>query len=389
MPNNGQVGYQPRNTPAERRAFFELQRRLVELEEGGGGGEPGPPGPAGPTGPAGSTGPAGPTGPAGAAGSLLLNGAGQPDPGFGVTGDYYTDTTNGILYGPKSATGWGVQQRPTISGASSTATGTFDEVGARYRFLRAGRVLGCRYHRNNTAVASLTVKAWKDSTQIKTAEIVDNQGVVTGFFTVTFPTPVVVAADETWTFTMAATGTGALPYTSTAQTVADTADVTFIEYRNIGTFNVYPASIATNIHHVEPIYEPNEAWPPTLRYVDSARTLTTPPTAFAPLTPTAGWGTPSGYAVLGWRRDPGGVIRVRGSLERTGGNLVGPLTTLVATLPSGSRPSSGSHVYATNSAGSALRAIVGTDGTLNVQNITGQTIATNAIVSFDMVTFAT
>jgi hypothetical protein len=34
----GQTGYQPRNTPAERRAFFDLQRRLKELEDSGGSG---------------------------------------------------------------------------------------------------------------------------------------------------------------------------------------------------------------------------------------------------------------------------------------------------------------------------------------------------------------
>ena len=35
---NPQAGYQPRNTPAERRAFFDLQRRLRAVEENGGGG---------------------------------------------------------------------------------------------------------------------------------------------------------------------------------------------------------------------------------------------------------------------------------------------------------------------------------------------------------------
>jgi hypothetical protein len=78
-----QTGFQPRNTPAERRAFFDLQRR-----EGNGGGATYPPGgaatyvlakasaadndvlwaPPAPKGDTGATGPPGPTGPTGATG---------------------------------------------------------------------------------------------------------------------------------------------------------------------------------------------------------------------------------------------------------------------------------------------------------------------------------
>ena len=52
MPTSpGSTGYQPRTTPAERRAFFDLQRQIKEIEDAGG--VPGPPGPAGPAGPPG------------------------------------------------------------------------------------------------------------------------------------------------------------------------------------------------------------------------------------------------------------------------------------------------------------------------------------------------
>jgi hypothetical protein len=106
----GQTGYQPRNTPAERRAFFDLQR---QLQAGGGGGasyppngaagtvlakasaadndvywappapkgDPGPQGPQGPIGPTGATGAQGPQGPQGIAGSQGPPGADSTVPG--------------------------------------------------------------------------------------------------------------------------------------------------------------------------------------------------------------------------------------------------------------------------------------------------------------------
>lgn len=52
----------------------------------------------------------GATGAAGAAGkngSQILNGTGAPAASLGNTGDYYLDQTNYLLYGPKTASGWG------------------------------------------------------------------------------------------------------------------------------------------------------------------------------------------------------------------------------------------------------------------------------------------
>ena len=59
----------------------------------------------GPTGPSG--GPIGPTGTTGATGigipgTQILSGSGAPDPGLGAVGDFYLDTSNGLLYGPKT-----------------------------------------------------------------------------------------------------------------------------------------------------------------------------------------------------------------------------------------------------------------------------------------------
>jgi collagen type I/II/III/V/XI/XXIV/XXVII alpha len=83
-------------------------------------GSAGPPGPIGQTGPQGATGPAGPQGPRGPQGpsgtnggvgmdgKSLLNGAGSPNPNSGNSGDFYLDTLNSRLYGPRTAIGWPV-----------------------------------------------------------------------------------------------------------------------------------------------------------------------------------------------------------------------------------------------------------------------------------------
>ncbi|NHA04227.1 collagen-like protein [Mucilaginibacter sp. HC2] len=67
-------------------------------------------GPKGDTGDKGSTGAVGPAGPAGAngtAGNMIYSGTTTPVATKGAIGDYYLDTATGLLYGPKTATGWG------------------------------------------------------------------------------------------------------------------------------------------------------------------------------------------------------------------------------------------------------------------------------------------
>lgn len=76
-------------------------------------------GPTGPTGSAGSNGAAGSvgatgaagatgaTGPTGIRGATIVAGAGSPPTGAGNNGDYYLNTSNGDLYGPKANSAWG------------------------------------------------------------------------------------------------------------------------------------------------------------------------------------------------------------------------------------------------------------------------------------------
>jgi hypothetical protein len=67
----------------------------------------GPKGDTGDEGPMGVVGPAGPAGANGAAGSVIYSGTTVPAAGKGAIGDYYLNITTGLLYGPKTASGWG------------------------------------------------------------------------------------------------------------------------------------------------------------------------------------------------------------------------------------------------------------------------------------------
>ncbi|HBL23904.1 MAG TPA: hypothetical protein DDZ40_07270 [Deltaproteobacteria bacterium] len=63
-------------------------------------------------------------------GKTVLNGSGAPGAGFGVNGDFYIDTSNSDIYGPKTGGAWGSQTSlvgPT--GADSTVPGSKGDKG--------------------------------------------------------------------------------------------------------------------------------------------------------------------------------------------------------------------------------------------------------------------
>jgi hypothetical protein len=61
----------------------------------------------GPKGDTGDKGPNGAVGPAGPAGSVIYSGTTVPAASKGIAGDFYLNTSTGLLYGPKTASGWG------------------------------------------------------------------------------------------------------------------------------------------------------------------------------------------------------------------------------------------------------------------------------------------
>ena len=69
-------------------------------------GESGPPGPQGIQGPIGPAGATGPPGSAGAAGNTVLYGTTDPVAGTGIDGNFYINTTTHFIFGPKAGGAW-------------------------------------------------------------------------------------------------------------------------------------------------------------------------------------------------------------------------------------------------------------------------------------------
>lgn len=87
--------------------YFRFSTLEVYKKSSGAWGSGSPLGGGGPAGPQGPPGPAGADGADGADGNSVLSGAGAPASGTGVNGDFYIDTTDWDIYGPKTAGAWG------------------------------------------------------------------------------------------------------------------------------------------------------------------------------------------------------------------------------------------------------------------------------------------
>lgn len=73
------------------------------------------------------------TGPTGADGSQFYGGSGAPSAGFGNARDFYLDSTNGRLYGPKANGSWGSPLQLQTGAAGPTGvTGATGAAGQSY-----------------------------------------------------------------------------------------------------------------------------------------------------------------------------------------------------------------------------------------------------------------
>jgi Domain of unknown function (DUF4082) len=250
-------------------------------------GPPGAPGADGAPGAAGATGPPGPGVVAGgsagqaltkvdgtdyntqwttvaAGGSTILNGVGAPAGTTGALGNYYEDTANGVLYGPKVT---GANQRLTVSGSPSSAGGGW-EYGLAVTFAAPGQVASVWYKRNATDSATLSVRAWS-SAGTKLGEIADPRSGQAGTFQVTFPTPVAITAGQTYVFSYG--GSGGVPAAVAGATVTNTNDMTFVEFRNNFNANNYPNVKETGLSfNIEPVFTASAGtsiWPVTVRQI--------------------------------------------------------------------------------------------------------------------------
>jgi Collagen triple helix repeat (20 copies) len=78
----------------------------------------------------GTQGAQGPVGPAGASGTIIYSGTTAPDPSVGNAGDFYLDLTSGVLFGPKTASGWGSGFAMKGTAGATGATGSAGATGA-------------------------------------------------------------------------------------------------------------------------------------------------------------------------------------------------------------------------------------------------------------------
>lgn len=106
---------------------------IISCGKDGSVGPQGATGPAGANGTTGATGPIGPAGPPGANGkdgSVIYAGATDPAAALGAVGDFYLNKSNGLLYGPKTATGWGTGFSLKGATGATGATGANGAAGA-------------------------------------------------------------------------------------------------------------------------------------------------------------------------------------------------------------------------------------------------------------------
>jgi hypothetical protein len=90
----------------------------------------GPAGSQGTAGAQGAVGPAGPPGANGQSGSVIFSGTTTPAIATGAVGDFYLNISTGLLYGPKTTTGWGAGFSLKGTAGASGAAGANGADGA-------------------------------------------------------------------------------------------------------------------------------------------------------------------------------------------------------------------------------------------------------------------
>jgi hypothetical protein len=143
--------------------WFNTGTNVLSVYDGGwvtAGGAQGPEGPAGATGATGATGSAGTNGSNGTDGKTILNGSGTPSAETGVNGDFYIDTTNNLIFGPKTSGTWGSGTSiigPTGAQGTQGATGATGATGAAAAGIIPNFVSGAYYRTPSSIAAPITV----------------------------------------------------------------------------------------------------------------------------------------------------------------------------------------------------------------------------------------
>jgi Domain of unknown function (DUF4082) len=196
-------------------------------------------------------------------GTTILDGTATPTAGVGSGGNYYIDTDDHIMYGPKqvAATENVVQD----TGAAAQSGGTL-RLASTFKFLTAGQITGARFWRaageTGTAGRNLILFNAAGAQIAQTALTVEVA--VAGWYSATFTPPIAVNANDQ--FTIAYDSTTVYAYTSTDAPLVDPAKVQFIGFR-YGSPGTYPVTPGTGTHfHADIQWSPAVAtpWPVAL-----------------------------------------------------------------------------------------------------------------------------
>jgi Domain of unknown function (DUF4082) len=222
---------------------FLVPPNMVPPPPGGGG--TGPPGPTGPQGPQGPPGPAGSGG-----GTVILDGLATPDNTIGTQGNYYLDTDDHILYGPKALVGYGPLEyvSAAVTPPPAISYGAAYCLGAEYNIVVAGQVVAARFWRNTSSTATARqIFLYNGTSQalLGTTVMSSESPTFDGWVELVFPTPipvtagmrVVAAFDEPY----------ALQHFDGACPVVNAAHATYVQgrYGNVGGF--FPPNAQANI----------------------------------------------------------------------------------------------------------------------------------------------
>jgi hypothetical protein len=227
-------------------------------------GVPGSSGPKGDTGPQGVPGPQGETGPQGpGGGTTILSGTATPNVGTGADGDYYVDSDDHILYGPKSAMALAPEEAIIASSIGPNGSGAF-QMAMTYQTLVPGRVSKARFYRYVYSSITSRVVYIFNAAQVKIAT--SNPSVeasdYVGWVEVSFPTPIDIGIDQV--FTVGFDDPVGYYYAGGLPTVVNSAHVIPVAARHGSTGGGWPITLdGAYTYFTDVIWQPAVAdvWP--------------------------------------------------------------------------------------------------------------------------------
>jgi Domain of unknown function (DUF4082) len=212
----------------------------------------------------------------GAGGSTILTGTAAPAAGTGAVGDYYLDTDDRILYGPKvtGGTSWGSAQ--SVYGAQTPAgTNPLGPYALSHDVLiaKAGRVTGLRFWRGSpNSYTSHTMRLWSSGgVQLGNCATAGETG--TGWKSASFASAVAVTAGQTVRIVIETVAASSDNIGITDPQGSDIVNGDLTLYSSVakyGTVGAYPTTTAGSRYWIDLIYEASstiDPWPVALKSV--------------------------------------------------------------------------------------------------------------------------